>query len=512
MKTDRWLIATIAFSILASLVSFAYIFHQHEVTTFADARSRLIIARGVVDSLNPGIEQTGAPWLPTQLLATAMTAKINFMYKSGLSGALVSMISFVCMSYFSYKLSRLVFEDSAAAFIGVIAMAGPNVLYMQAVPMAEVPFLAFLSGSFYYLARFLYKKEAGNFLAGIFLAGAMMTRYEGWIIFFAFSAIVGISIWRQKESTLAEVIFWMTRFALCPIVVVLVWFIYNQAILGDWLYWYHGQYAAAAYAGAAGSGNLTTAGKPFLSLETFGLTTLDSLGYIVSALTVLGVLSFAFFKTQGMVKILAFSLLLPFPIFVLLTYQGGSVVILHPVLMRGANWGTRYGITMCLSASFFVGYLAHFSRRLRIQALLVPLIVASFVFTIHTGVISYKEATESKSGEQAAILRTAGDWLATHYDGGHILMQRGNNTDAFYELTKNIKSRHVVHEGNRDYWKDSFKNPVGNRWIFMKEAGSDAIYGKYENSPVIEDRYTLVFQAPGVKIYQLKEMEALSGK
>src|SRR5579864_5380288 len=80
---------------IISVVSFIIFYFNGLGLAYNDARSHLDIGRRVVEGLKPGLAQLGSVWLPLPHLLMIPTVWNDFMWHSGLSGALQSMISYV---------------------------------------------------------------------------------------------------------------------------------------------------------------------------------------------------------------------------------------------------------------------------------------------------------------------------------------------------------------------------------------------------------------------------------
>src|SRR3989344_7603707 len=78
-----------------SIFTFLYYLNNGLGIAYNDARSHLDIGRRVVEGLKTGLAQLGSVWLPLPHLLTVPTIWNDFMWHSGLAGALQSMISFV---------------------------------------------------------------------------------------------------------------------------------------------------------------------------------------------------------------------------------------------------------------------------------------------------------------------------------------------------------------------------------------------------------------------------------
>ena len=80
---------------MVSIAYFIYYFANGLGVAYNDARSHLDISRRVVENLTPGFAQLGSVWLPLPHLLATLTIWNDFMWHSGLAGAIQSMIAFV---------------------------------------------------------------------------------------------------------------------------------------------------------------------------------------------------------------------------------------------------------------------------------------------------------------------------------------------------------------------------------------------------------------------------------
>src|SRR3990172_9751529 len=119
---------------------------------YNDARSHLDIGRRVVESLKPGLAQLGSVWLPLTHLLMVPTVWDDFMWHSGLSGAIQSMIAFVATGILIYKFLERLKVDLFSRLIGVAVFAvNLNVLYLQSTAMTELMLLATMTAGCYKL-------------------------------------------------------------------------------------------------------------------------------------------------------------------------------------------------------------------------------------------------------------------------------------------------------------------------------------------------------------------------
>src|SRR3972149_11877050 len=91
---------------IISILTFIWFYNNNLGLAYNDARSHLDIGRRVVEGLNPGLAQIGSVWLPLPHLLMVPTIWNDFMWHSGLAGALQSMISFVATSLIIFLFLR----------------------------------------------------------------------------------------------------------------------------------------------------------------------------------------------------------------------------------------------------------------------------------------------------------------------------------------------------------------------------------------------------------------------
>ena len=85
-----------------SIINFLIYYNNKLGLAYNDARSHLDIGRRVVEGLKPGLAQLGSVWLPLPHILMIPTIWNDFMWHSGLSGALQSMIAFVATGFLIY--------------------------------------------------------------------------------------------------------------------------------------------------------------------------------------------------------------------------------------------------------------------------------------------------------------------------------------------------------------------------------------------------------------------------
>src|SRR5579864_4983986 len=137
---SRWPVVLVA--VLAALLSGGaawFCSRQSWTLYYGDAESHLNIARRVIDSRTPGYEQLGTSWLPMLHILMLPLVSHDWLWRSGLAGAIPPAVCFIAGVTFFFAAVRRVFANTAAGAVAAAIYAlNPNALYLQSIPMTEV--------------------------------------------------------------------------------------------------------------------------------------------------------------------------------------------------------------------------------------------------------------------------------------------------------------------------------------------------------------------------------------
>ncbi|MEK7097814.1 MAG: hypothetical protein AAB906_03130, partial [Patescibacteria group bacterium] len=343
-----------------SITSFIFYYYNGLGLAYNDARSHLEIGRRVVEGLKPGIAQLGSVWLPLTHILMAPTIWNDFMWHSGLSGAIQSMIGFVATGVLIYLFLRELECGLVARFFGVAVFAANiNVLYLQSTAMTELLLLATMTARAYQLLL-LYKNE--NILhlikSAFWIMLSTLVRYDGWFLFLFAALMVFGYVWRKKGYKEAEGSF--VLFCTLGGFGVFLWFLWNQLIFGDALYFAFGPYSARAQQKQLeAAGILATKGDWLFSFKVYLYALAYNSGAFTLFLGIVGSLVLWFSKNiSPRIRIATAALIAPFLFNVLALYLGHSVLFIQG--LSGESWfNVRYGIMLMPSIAIFVGFLVH---------------------------------------------------------------------------------------------------------------------------------------------------------
>ncbi len=170
--------------LVLSLSAFTLYYINHLGLSYNDARSHLDIGRRVVEGLKPGLAQLGSVWLPLPHILMLPTIWSDFMWHTGLSGALVSMIGFVATGALVYMTLRALNTGLYGRIIGVIVFAfNINVLYLQSTAMTELLLMVTTAAAVYFIIQWSKDNRILNLIkASFWVMLASLTRYDGWFL------------------------------------------------------------------------------------------------------------------------------------------------------------------------------------------------------------------------------------------------------------------------------------------------------------------------------------------
>jgi hypothetical protein len=271
---DRSVARVAGVAVLVSLFSFLYYCQRSDLLLYGDAVAHINIARRVFDSLTPGLLQLGTVWLPLPHLLMIPFIFSDAMWQSGAGGSIPSMIAYVFGVMGIFRLVRGLLEadlrTKAAAGVGAWAAAfaygaNPNLIYLQATAMTESVYLALFIWAVAYFAEFirsLRKTEAAGqtpaantplLRCAWCLAGAELTRYDGWFLAGVMGAAVAVVALRRSDDRAIRRV--AVKFVLGIAAVPVLWLAYNGAVYGNALEFANGPYSAKAIEQRVGAPN-----------------------------------------------------------------------------------------------------------------------------------------------------------------------------------------------------------------------------------------------------------------
>lgn len=500
-KFSIYIIATILSFI--SVIAFIHYYNNELGVVYNDARSHLDIGRRVVEGLNTGFAQLGSVWLPLMHLLMVLTIWSDFMWHSGLAGAIQSMIAFVATGLLIYMFLREMGVGMIGRLVGVVLfVANINVLYLQSTAMTELMLLGTMTAGAYHLLRW-FKTEKLIYLlySAFFIMLATLVRYDGWFMLFFSAVMIGTYILRKYSYKRAEGLF--VLFCSLGGFGIFLWLLWNAVIFKDPFYFAFGPYSAHTQQDQLNSaGALPTKGDWLFSLKMYGY----ALAYNSGAFAMfLGLISAVILwldkRISKNIRFATVALIAPLLFNVLALYLGHSVLYIQGI--SGDTWfNVRYGVMMMPSIAIFIGYLVDRFKPLR------PTIIGLLALTLFFTFSSRDAVTidDAQVGSSQKNVKEVSGWLKEHTADkkGFILISVASHDSIIF--SSGLPMKKFIHEGSYKYYLGAIEAPdKWARWIVVRtNSNDDSTWRLIKDKPGFE-RYNLVDHYPFADIYELKE-------
>lgn len=464
--TDEWLVVLLA--AVLSVLAFRWYAAHGLTVAFNDARSREMIARRVVMSRTPGLAQLGSTWLPLPGVLMLPLIWSNTLLRDGLAGALPSMAAYVIAGLFIYRSARLVTDSRLAGWVAAaVLLLNANVLYMQSTPMSEVPSLSAFVVSVYYALRLMRTDHALDIVkCAAAVAAGTLIRYENWFLGLALVPILGLAAARRYGYKQAEA--WVVLYSLLAFAGCAAWVLYNTVIFHDpLLSFFYGQKDHKYYANTPGY-LLPARHHAVMALKMYGLTVVDTVGWAIIAVAVLGFVLYLWREHLRINALPAYVTLLPFGFYWVVLYLGINTESL-PQLGTGPYYNVRFGLLMVPALALFCGYLTTvargLARRVLPQAVLAAVLAISVMSWAGGKPLVLREALDGYGGDTRQTDQADAQWFRANYHGGNILYTYVNDPSLmFYLLTEyGLPDRAFITDANGAQFTRALADP--QRWV-----------------------------------------------
>ena len=494
-----------------SLLSFVYFYRARETLLYGDAVAHLNVARRVIDSRTPGPLQLGTVWLPLPHVLTIPFISNHWLWQTGVGGSVISLIAYVLGGL---GVARLfwngwlnVSDDTAreSNWAGWVAamlfLLNPNLIYMQTTAMTESLSLALTIWAIVYFAEYMSVRKRAALVDGedreralrrarrslelcaIILAGAMLTRYDAWILAVTVGVAVLTSLFSASRELRVSLRAAVWKFALLTASIPLFWFAYNFGTYGNPLEFANGPYSARGIEKRVsrpgdpphpGTGSIATSAAYYWKDARLNLGD-GALQTAVVLLALAGVLILLNRKHFWIVALLWLPLL-----FYALSIAYGSVPIFIPVWRPFSYYNVRYGLQLLPALTIALGAVAGLiNRRItpRIggyaaSAGFIVLVMACYGLAWRSVPICLREARVN------AVTRVAFEHkLATELSklpqNASLLMFTSSHVGALQDA--GIPLRRTVNEGNYRMWEAALANPA--QWVdYVIAMRDDAVW------------------------------------
>ncbi len=451
-----------------------------------DARAHLVVARRVIDSLTPGWQQIGAVWLPLPHLLNVLPVQMDALYRTGASAIAISVLS---IAVATWAMSEAIRRTTGSA-IGAVAAAAllvlnPNVLYLQSTPMTEPLLFAMVMVSIALTARWLDAMERWPTAAGSALAGACLTRYEGWPIAAAIVGLTVIVLIRRAEPIVAALRAG-ARLAAYPAIAIVLFLGNSRWTVGTWF----------VSSGFFVAENVDALGHPLVAWDQLreGLYRLSGTALVWSGYA--GVMLTVIAGARSRLKV---------PLLLMLAPLAAAALPLS-AYVQGHPFRIRYDVPLVAASAALAGAGIGLLWT-RIQPIAAALVVGAALVQAHPLdrnapliVESQRDAINRKGRQEVTA------YLVQHRDGRTIMMSMGSLGHYMHDLSAHGFVIHdVLHEGNGDIWNFAITDPKGVvGWIVIEEKaeGGDALFLEAKRHPAFLDGFIRVAEGGGVALYR----------
>ncbi len=507
-----------------SVLSCLFYYRAGEVLLYGDAIAHINIARRVFDSKTPGLLQLGTVWLPLPHLLMIPFLLSTEMWRRGVGGSIPSMAAYVFAVVGIFRLTRSALspgpEPAAPARIAawtaaIVFAANPNLIYMQATAMGEVVYLAFFIWAVVYFTESFRGDSKALTRCGLCLAGACLTRYDGWFLAVAMAAVVQIQALfnpdTRKSSPAAPSRGSAIRFVLIAASAPALWLAYNAIVYRNPLEFENGPYSAKAIerrTQIAGNPGHPGSGNPLIACLYFAKSAQDNVAqneWLQRAWVFLTLIAAALIVTRRRTRASTetslpwwplFFLLIPLPFYALSIAYGG-VPIFVPSWWPFSHYNVRYGLQLLPAFAVAFSIPVHlavrfdsWNTRLRLACLLAPLVLAvvSYASIWRAGPTCLLEAQINMRTRTQLEMQLA-RWLEKLPPDSTLLMYVGDHVGALERA--GIPLSHTINEGNHRVWKQ----PIDPEGLWERALANPGQYADYavafEGDPVWEAVHNL---------------------
>jgi hypothetical protein len=468
------------------------------VLYYGDAESHFDIARRILDSRTPGLEQVGTGWLPlTHVLLIPFVMHGNW-WQTGFAGTIPTAACFAMAAIFLFGAAERAFRSQPAAFaVMLVFLLNPNMLYLSATPMTEPVFAACAAALLFATLWFRDSQSIwALLLAAVASNAASLTRYEGWFLI-PFAALYLLIV---AKNTWLAVLFGVLA-SLAP----LAWLAYNRFYDGDALDFYRGQWSALGiYQRQLAQGMIRYPGDHDWrkAMEYYSTAVELAVGRPALIMGAAGVLAALWKRAWWPVLLLALS-----PVFYVMGMHSAGNPIFVPTLYPHSWYNTRYALAALPLTAVCAGALVLFIpwKKWRWAAAVVVAAIPAVAWGLHPESICWKES-EVNSVSRRQWTRQAGAFLAANYQHGDgVIFPFGDMTGVLREA--GIPIREGLYDGNGAAFGLALDRPsvfLQPRWAlaFSGDPIATAILRGAKRGPHYELAATIIVKgAPVIEIY-----------
>jgi hypothetical protein len=479
-RWDRETFLVAALAACVSVAAFVVCFRHDMVLLYGDAVAHINIARRVFDSRTPGLLQLGTVWLPLPHVLMIPFLLSGWAWRTGVGGSIPSLIAYVAGVVGICRLVRGAVRIRASgewdarlpAWLAALAYAAnPNLIYLQTTAMTEPLYLALFVWAVVLFSEFARQARADEQMqgsasrslikCGFCIAGASLTRYDGW---FAGAAITGAVVLIHVGTARGDARLrrGVRTLVLLVATVPVSWLTYNGIIYRNPLEFANGPYSARAVvekttpAGSPphpGANDVPVAGAYFFKAAQWNLGEGGwQNGWV--GLLLLGSL-FSVVSDRRLAPLLL--LWLPLPFYALSVAYGGvpiSVPAWRPMSFSNVRYGLQLLPAAVVCAAVVFSSVLTLTRqaptRLAGGAAAFLFVAGSYASAWRADPVCFREAWVN-SRTRIALESDLASKLNELPPDSTVLMYLGDHVGALQRA--GIGLRRVIHENNHRMWK-----------------------------------------------------------
>lgn len=505
-SSDTLLVGQLAGAI--SLASFFYYLRHNDLLLYGDAVAHINIARRVFDSQTPGPLQLGTVWLPLPHLLMLPFLVPRWLWQTGIGGSIPSLIAYVLsvIGIFRFVEQLLLTSNTeqkwqprlTAWVAAAIYALNPNLIYLQTTAMTEPIYLAFSIWALAFFCKAVRDRTRGAadhgnsalVKCGLCLAGASLTRYDGWLLSVVIILTAVLLAWPLNFRLLRPGV---KKLILLAAAAPALWLAYNAAVYRNPLEFANGPYSAKAIEQRTaspgspphpGAENLALAFRYFFKAAQLNLAE-GKLELLWVCALLLGTAIVVLFQRRFWPALLLWT-----PVaFHMLSIAHSGVPVFVPTWWPFSRYNVRYGIEMLPAFAIFTALamfgLIRFAAQRRTQTIIalvfIAFVVTSYIQVFHSDPESFHEAVVN-SRTRIVLEKQLASIFNTLPSNTRFLMYLGDHVGTFERA--GIPLAHVINEGNHRTWKQP-NDPEGLWERALQEPASYAdVVVAFDGDPV----------------------------
>ncbi len=350
---------------------------------------------------------------------------------------------------------------------------------------------------------------------------ATLTRYDGWFLLLFAAALIVINVFMKRfnlgdirQSLKDHTLNIRRAFSVYPVAEgtlilfltlaglgVALWFLWNQLIFKDALYFILGPFSAhAQQLIMEKAGALPTKHNLLLSTKIYFYSLFYNTYTVPALVSILGFIVLALDKKLSLGVRICTTILWSSVLFNILSlFFGFSVIFVQGI--SGNTWfNIRYGVMVMPAVAVGIGYLVDRAHNFRLIIIGFLAFVLFFAFVNHDSVA----IDDARVGSSQKNVSQVAGFLNTHAanQNGFILISAASHDAIIF--SSGLPMKRFIHEGTGEYWLAATAIPDRwARWIVMRTYDDNDLTWKAVSRVPGFKRYHKVASYPFADVYEL---------